>query len=44
MDMPATDTRWIIISPSVYVDIINEGHAVRYKDSNLFYFQESKDG
>lgn len=30
MDMPTTNTRWIIISPSVYVDIINERKVMLY--------------
>ena len=38
MDMPATDTRWIIISPSVYVDIINEGKAMLFDTKTQTYF------
>ena len=30
MDMPTTNTLWIIISPSVYVDIINERKVMLY--------------
>ena len=37
MNMPTTDTRWIIISPSVYVDIINEAKAMLYDTKTQTY-------